>query len=250
MRSRTVGHIRAKGAFDFVTEIDEAVDSLLSASLPALLPGSVVVSEEMSDRDWRFTRPTWIVDPVDGTSNLIYGAQESAVSIALVLDGQPAAGVVYNPFTGELYSAGAGCGARLCGEPIAPRPADTLAQSLVGFGTSPYDKRILMEDMELLRDVFTRCIDLRRGGSAALDLCHVACGRLAAFFERELRPWDYAAGIVILREAGARITTFSGGDPSLSRIDSILATNGRIHDEMLRLFAPYAHRHPAPAGED
>ncbi len=239
MVSHTDRRIHEKGAFNFVTEVDMAVDAWLAEALPALVPGSVVVSEEIPDQDYRFSRPTWIVDPVDGTTNLIYGARESAVSICLVLEGRPAAGVVFNPFSGEMYSAFEGRGARLNGEPLSPRPDTSLQESLIGFGTSPYDKSMLEEDMPLVLAVFARCIDLRRGGSAALDLCHVACGRLTGFFERELRPWDFAAGIVILTEAGARVTTFGGDAPSLARPDSILASNGLIHDEMLGILAPY-----------
>ena len=239
MAARPVERVSEKGAFDFVTEVDMAINAYLADALPALVPGSIVVSEETAGQDYRFERPTWIIDPVDGTTNLIFGANESAVSIGLVAGGAPQAGVVYNPFADEMYSAQSGGGAFLNGQPIRPRPDLFLRDSLIGFGTSPYDKSMLIADLPLFSAIFSQCIDLRRGGSAALDLCHVACGRLTGFFERELRPWDFAAGLVILMEAGATVTTFSGRTPSLACPDSILASNGAIHGELLSLIEPF-----------
>jgi myo-inositol-1(or 4)-monophosphatase len=240
MTASPVARVEEKSAFNFVTELDMAVNAYLAEALPELVSGSVVVSEETSDRDYRFERATWIVDPVDGTTNLIYGANQSAVSICLVENGRPAAGVVYNPFADEMYSASAGGGAYLGGLPIKPRPDAFLRDSLIGFGTSPYNKKLLLADLPLLAAVFSECIDLRRSGSAALDLCYVACGRLTGFFERWLRPWDYAAGLVILSEAGAMLSTFDGSAPDIAHSASILASNGRIHDELLSLTRPYA----------
>ena len=239
MSARPVAKVSEKGAFDFVTEVDMAINEYLADALPALVPGSIVVSEETAGQDYRFDQPTWIIDPVDGTTNLIFGANESAVSIGLVAEGAPRAGVVYNPFADEMYSALSGGGAYLNGSPIRPRPDLFLCDSLIGFGTSPYDKSMLIADLPMFAAIFTRCIDLRRGGSAALDLCHVACGRLSGFFERELRPWDFAAGLVILMEAGATVTTFNGRKPSLACPESILASNGAIHDELLALITPF-----------
>ena len=228
--------VTEKGAFDFVTEVDMAVNQYLMAALPELLPGSVVFSEESGSEDKRLLLPTWIVDPVDGTTNLIYDTQQSAVSVCLVENGRPLIGAVYNPYADELFTAAHGDGAFLNGFRLATRPDQTLAESLVGFGTSPYEKRLLLQDLPLLGAVFTRCIDLRRSGSAALDLCHVACGRLTVFFERILQPWDYAAGALILTESGGRITTFSGGALPFAAGASILASNGPVHEELLDLF--------------
>ena len=240
MTDRPVARVEEKSAFNFVTELDMAVNTYLAEALPSLVPHSVVVSEETSARDYRFEHPTWIVDPVDGTTNLIYGANQSAVSICLVENGRPAAGVVYNPFADEMYSAYAGGGACLGGLPIAPRPDAFLRESLIGFGTSPYNKQLFLDDMPMLAAVFAECIDLRRSGSAALDLCYVACGRLTGFFERWLRPWDYAAGMVILSEAGATICTFDGSAPDIAHSSSIVAGNGRIQEELLSLILPFA----------
>mgnify|MGYP000870769384 CR=1 FL=1 len=159
----------------------------------------------------------------------------SAVSLALAVRGVLTLAFVYNPYTDELFEAVVNQGARLNGVAIRASARSLLSDSLIGFGTTPYAREQAHITFLLLEQVFLRSLEIRRSGSAALDLAYVACGRLDGFFELHLQPWDYAAGGLILQEAGGRITNWRGAAPSLRYGDSILATNGPIHPALLEL---------------
>ncbi len=228
-------HIKVKGRSDFVTEVDMAVQTLLCGKLQALYPDIQFMGEEKDNSDIDFSRPVWILDPVDGTTNLIHRFPESCISLGFVADHQILAGIIYNPYHDELYFAKKGEGAYLNGKPIHVRPTAELSESLVSVGTSPYQHELAGKVFRQIINVYLRSADIRRMGSSAIDLAYVACGRTDAFFELVLRPWDYAAGQLIVTEAGGKITDFDGNPIFPDRPVAVLASNGLIHDEIIRL---------------
>ncbi len=229
------GHLNRvdeKAPFDLVTDADTEAEKAIVAIIRSAFPGHTVMAEEsgLTAGDTEFR---WLVDPLDGTVNFAHGIAFAAVSIAVAQGTEPRVGLVFNPFSGELFSAIAGRGARLNGQPIRVCSADRVSDSLLATGF-PYDRGHL----EALTRRLQRCIHAARGirrfGSAALDLCFVACGRFAGYWEQKLQPWDTAAGGLIVQEAGGRVTDFAGR-PFRIGGDEILATNRRVHDEMTAL---------------
>ena len=198
-----------QGHANFVTEYDRRVQLFLQERLAGILPEAVFVGEEEDVHPGINSGYAWIVDPIDGTTNFMRGYRTSAVSVALLKDAVPLAGLVYNPFSGELFSAEKGKGACLNGSPIHVS-GRTLENGLVIFGTAPYYQELEDDTFALMRSYYRRCLDIRRSGSAALDLCNVACGRAELFFELRLSPWDYAAGALIVEEAGGIVRTIDG----------------------------------------
>lgn len=223
----------AKSKANYVTDIDLAVERFMVSRLRGLTPDFDLITEESPPEVTDDTRPTWILDPVDGTTNLMRGYRHSAVSLALAAGGQPILGLIYNPYSDELFTAAAGYGATLNGRPIRVSDRKRLADGLIGFGTTPYDRQLARRTFAQVEKIFLKSLEIRRSGSAALDLAYVACGRLDGFFEQILQPWDYAAGSIIVREAGGRVTNHQGEPPSLQRGDSILASNTFLHDVLL-----------------
>ncbi len=229
--SARVSQVREKGLDDFVTQADLAVQEMLRTELSRRWPGIGLLAEEDAARPEERNRPLWILDPIDGTNNLIHSFRESAVSLALWDGNRTVMGVVYNPFQQETFSATLGRGARCNGRPIRVSERPDLAHSLAIFGTSPYEKERADLVFQQAKEVYLRTEDLRRGGSAALELCKVASGRAELYFEFNLKPWDYAAGQLILHEAGGMCTDLAGGKLPVTENADILATNGRIHGE-------------------
>ncbi|MGA3299141.1 MAG: inositol monophosphatase family protein, partial [Candidatus Acidiferrales bacterium] len=175
-------------------------------------------------------RYEWHVDPLDGTTNFAHGYPCFAVSIGLLLDGEPIVGVVFNPVSDELFSTMRGAGAFLNGKPVHVSTIEKLSTSLVATGF-PTHKRGDNGNIHYYWQYTLRSHGVRRDGSAALDLCSVACGRFEAFWEFGLKSWDTAAGILLVQEAGGKVTDLSGGAYRAGGPD-ILVSNGRIHDEM------------------
>lgn len=227
--------VSAKGAKDYVTQVDLAVSAFLSNRLPGLLPGSRVISEEDTQAPPLDDGYCWIIDPVDGTTNLIYGLPLYAISIGLFWQREPVLGVVYNPATGEMFSGAKGEGAYLNGEPIQVCGDDSIEGTLVLAETNPYGDRTRSRTTEVIGRVFLDCIDYRVTGSAALDVCYVACGRGGVFLSESLEAWDCAGGCAILLEAGGRFTDWQGEPfPFGKKGDStFLASNGILHDRAL-----------------
>ena len=224
------------GHANFVTSVDKAVQDYLSAALQSSLPGSRFIGEEQ-DNDALTDAPTWIIDPVDGTTNLIHDYRQSAVSIALCENGEPVLAAVYQPYSDEMFFAEKGRGATLNGQPIRVSTTD-FDRALVGFGTSPYRAELAQKSMALALAFLTRCADIRRSGSAALDLAHVACGRLDVFFEMTLSPWDYAAGALLVTEAGGQFTMpFGDGAVRFDRPQGVLAASNTCAQAALELLA-------------
>ena len=227
--------IKTKGVGDFVTQVDLAVQTYLKDFLEERYPEIQFMGEEEGAMAQDLNRPMWILDPIDGTTNLIHDYRESAVSLAL-WDGQSVVlGVVYNPFTDEVFSAALGRGARLNGKTIHVSRRPDLAHSLSIFGTSPYHKQWADKVFAKAKALFLRSEDVRRGGSAALDLCRVAAGRAEVYFEYDLKPWDYAAGMLIVKEAGGLCTDLEAKPLPVVKNGDILATNGIVHKEASRL---------------
>ena len=200
--------ITVKGRANFVTSCDFAVQEQLKGALAARWPDAGFYSEEQVNQP-KPAGPCWVLDPVDGTANLMSGLGQSAISLALLQDGQPVFGAVYNPFTGDLFHAAAGGGAFLGDTPLAVSEVP-LADGLAAVGTAPYDRSLAGANFALFEQLFAACADLRRIGSAALDLAYVAAGRMVGYVERNLKPWDFAAGVLLVQEAGGRVCQFDG----------------------------------------
>ena len=230
-------HIRKKGRSDYVTQVDMAVQNFFAQELPKHWPQIQFMSEEKSNEDLDPNAPMWVLDPVDGTCNLIHDLRLSAISLALVEGGMVTLGIVYHPYTGELFHAIRGQGAYLNGTPIHVSDQEELADSLVAIGTSPYHKEWAEENFALFRRIFDQCSDIRRMGSAALDLAYVACWRLDAYLERGLKPWDFAAGMLLVEEAGGQVWDYQYGTPVPTQPWDIFAHNGRIGRD-IPLLAP------------
>lgn len=189
-----------EGHFNYVTDMDLKIQEFLRKALPSVVPDSQFFSEEQENRQLSDV-PTWIVDPIDGTINFMRGRGCSAVSVALLKDKTPILAAVYNPFTKEMFTAEKGKGCHLNGEQVSVSDRG-FEKALVTFGTSPYVPALARQGMQAAYQMLLKAGDLRRSGSAALDLAWVACGRCECFFEMELSPWDYAAGALLVTEAG------------------------------------------------
>lgn len=226
--------ITRKGRIDLVTETDVAVEEMLKGELAGLLPGSNFLAEE-SAKDGELSEFTWIIDPIDGTTNFAHGLPMVANSIALWHSGRVVLGVVNLPLLGEKFTAVEGEGAFLNGEPIHVADQSDLEQCLLATGF-PY---AIEEHLETILKHLHRLLPLtqgiRRPGAAALDLAYVACGRYDGFYESALNPWDTAAGWLLVKEAGGRISEYDAGCKYGFDSLTILATNGRIHDTLSRL---------------
>ncbi len=216
---------------DLVTQYDRLVQERLIAAISEMLPGAEFISEESAEKGDIGASDAFIIDPIDGTTNFIHGMGNCASSVAWYKSGKPHYGAVYDPNACEFFEAKAGEGAYLNGKQIHVSDA-TLQDSIVLFGTAPYNPELAELTFSLVRKVFGKCQDVRRMGSAALDICHVACGRAGLYFEATLSPWDYAAASLILRESGGKFVDFSGNEITLSlEKTSVIAGNMKIIDE-------------------
>lgn len=194
---------------DVVTEYDTAIQGEIINRLLVKYPAAGVVAEEGLASAIPYRELVFVIDPIDGTMNFVKGFSQSCVSIGCLKQGAPYAGVVYNPFTEEIFTAERGCGAFLNSRPIHVTDSP-LSDTVVVFGTAPYNSECNDETFSKLRSVYPRCLDVRRMGSAALDICSVACGRAGLYFEAKLSLWDYTAAAAILLEAGGRLLDFEG----------------------------------------
>ena len=222
-----VSRVSEKGRADYVTGADRGVQDFLARELALLAPEVGLYAEEQINEAPDPGRAYWILDPVDGTTNLIHDYQLSAVSLGLCERGRMTFGVVYNPFADETFTAERGGGAFLNGRPVHVSACTAFRDSLISFGATPYRKEMARILFPVYQRIYEQIADFRRGGSAALELCHVAAGRLDGYFEGDLKPWDYAAGRLIAEEAGAVCTTFAGDPlPIFERADIIACTPG------------------------
>lgn len=250
IRSRVgrIERVRAKGVHDLVTEVDEAAERLITERLDAAFPGYATLAEE-STPDLAAVaagtdRPRWIIDPIDGTTNFTHGLAPFCVSIGLQDGGDLVLGVVYEIGADELFAAVRGRGLTLNGEPAGVSATEALGDSLVTTGFPFREFDYVDAYLGVMRRFMHETRGLRRPGSAAADLAYVACGRFDAFFEAGLAPWDVAAGIVLVREGGGRVTgLLPGADPLFG--GQLAATNGALHDAVLEVAAPLGAAHAA-----
>src|SRR5215216_7422464 len=236
--------VRFKGAIDLVTEADQAAEDLIADRLRALCPDHDLLCEEGSVGLTAGNAYRWVVDPLDGTTNFAHGLPTFAVSIALEDAGVPVVGVVYDPMRDELFVARRGGGATLNGAPIHVSGVDRLISSILVTGFS-YDFERRAQQAEIWLDFLTRVQAIRQTGSAALNLCYIAAGRLEGYWERGISPWDVSAGAVIVTEAGGTVTDMRGG-AFHSDDREILASNGKLHPGLLDIIT--AHD-VAPTGQ-
>jgi len=225
--------IRKKGAIDLVTEADIESEKAIIETIRSAFPDHGFLAEEsgMAQGD---PGQYWIIDPLDGTTNFAHGVGLFCISIAFAAAGRIVCGIVLNPISGELFTAVKGEGAFLNGVPISVSSVEHLEESLLVTGF-PYNVRDTLQTIvPRVESCLTASQGLRRLGSAALDLCYVACGRFEAFWEEHLKPWDTAAGWLIAEEAGAVSTDFSNRPFDLDKKE-LLTSNGKIHKEMLAL---------------
>ena len=220
---------------DMVTVVDFASQEKIVAMIRKEFANDYILAEESPDKDINegvsMGSRRWIIDPLDGTTNYIHAYPMFAVNIALEVDGRVDLGVTYDPMRDELFSAVRGGGAHLNGRPIHVSGIEAKNRTLLATGF-PFRARQYLDDyLKTFRYFFNNARGLRRGGSAALDIAYVAVGRVDAFWEATLSPWDMAAGIVLVEEAGGRVTDFFRGTDSLTN-GHIVATNGRFHDWM------------------
>ena len=222
-----------EGKKNFVTKYDVAVQDFLFKELGKAFPDAQFIGEE-GENDFSTDGLRFIIDPIDGTTNFMQDYRCSCISVALCNGNDVVAGVVYNPYTNEIFSAEKGKGAYLNGDRIcvSERP---LSDGLALFGTSPYHPENTDETFALLRKVFDLSRDIRRSGSAAFDICTVACGRCEVFFEKGLQPWDIAAGTLILKEAGGIALNYDGTEISFSTPNDVVFANPKAYKEFITL---------------
>jgi myo-inositol-1(or 4)-monophosphatase len=224
--------IDKKGTIDLVTEVDVAVERAFRTMMGERFPDHQILAEEMGGAAAAPAGPCWVFDPIDGTTNYAHGLPIFCASLALEIDGVPEVAAVYDPNRKELFTAERGGGAFLNGVPLHVSSAEQLVDAMLVTGF-PYDVHSRVEEIVGL---FARFVGqaraVRRLGSAAIDLCWVAAGRMDAFWESDLKPWDIAGGALILAEAGGRLTNLDG-QPFTSRGGQVLATNGQLHEAML-----------------
>ncbi len=233
--------IELKGAIDLVTEVDKAAEALLVGGLQQSFPEHDFLAEE-NDYGCRGASHKWIIDPLDGTTNFAHGFPWFAVSIGLEIEGEICLGVIYHPMMNELFTAVKGEGAALNGTRLQVSKRAPLQSSLLATGF-PYDCATDMENnFAHFFNFQLNCRGIRRAGAAALDLAYVAAGRIDGFWECKLKPWDVAAGVLLVKEAGGRVSGIDGAPYSVYN-HRIVASNGLIHEEMLAIL-----KRPAPAG--
>lgn len=227
--------IREKSSHvDLVTLYDPMVQEFLRSRLMALLPEAGFLGEEDATHDIAGKRQLFIVDPIDGTMNFIRGLHHSSISVALAVDGVVTHAVVYNPYYDEMFSAQRGKGAWLNGQRLHVTQ-HAVHDSLVLFGSAIYYRETIPETLRFVEALLPNCLDFRRGGSAALDCCYVAAGRADLFFECKLCPWDYAAGGLIVTEAGGIATQLNGSPLALMQRGSVAMGNAVNHPELLAI---------------
>ena len=233
LRARDAAVHQKEGHFNFVTDADAAIEAYLKETLLPLIPGSCFFGEE-EENDPLTEEPTFVVDPIDGTTNFIRNRNLSVVSIALLEKKTPVLGIIYNPYADEMFTAEKGKGAYLNGEQIHVSDMP-FEKALISYGTSPYDVDLVVRTMRAAEKFLIESGDLRRSGSAAVDLADVACGRSDIMFEMRLRPWDIAAGSLLIQEAGGVFYSLGHDAPYYDSAAGVLAANQLCHEKALEI---------------
>ncbi len=228
--------VNLKGTLDFVTNIDIAISDYLKSELKKVSPEVDFFCEEEKGC---LSENCWILDPIDGTTNLVYDYKMSAVSLAHYKNGEILFGVVYNPFTDEIFSAVKGQGAFYNEMRKIMVSNREMKDALVEFGINCAHKEKAKINFQIAKDVFENCVDIRRVSSAALDLAYISIGRIDGYFEGVLKPWDIAAGSLILTEAGGVITDYNDKKIDLSKPTSVIAGNPKVHKKLIEIVNKY-----------
>lgn len=228
-----VRHIERKAGAGIVTEADKHAESYLMRKIFRKFPKSSIITEE-TGKHGEDQGLVWVIDPLDGTTNYAHGFPWFCISIGVYEDGQPRAGVIYQPLTKERFFAERGKGAFLNGKRLKVSKTPALQDALLGTGFYYSTGQQLSEEIEIFRRVQDKALGVRRPGSAALDLAYVACGRYDGFWERGLAAWDVAAGFLLVQEAGGKITNYQGKDVGIFDSEAV-ATNGVLHEPILKL---------------
>ena len=224
------------GSSNFVTQYDVNVQNFVIERFKAILPEAEFLAEEKENDDESINKKyCFIIDPIDGTANFINGYRHSCISVAIVSCGEAIFGAVYNPYQNEMFHAVKGEGAYLNGKRITTAER-TIDRAIVAFGTAPYHKDDLTDKtFALAREFFLTANDLRRSGSAALDLAYIAAGRNDIFFEAVLQPWDITAGLLLIEEAGGRMTDFDSSPIKIGKPTPVLAASSSLYDTALAI---------------
>jgi myo-inositol-1(or 4)-monophosphatase len=230
--------VESKGRYDFASEVDRNAEAEIIRELRRAFPKDAILAEESGAGGVENARFTWVIDPLDGTHNYLRGFPHFSISIALLDKGEPLHGVVYDPLRDELFTASRGSGAFLNDRRIRVSARLGLAGALLGTGFPFRQREHLPAHLDMVRALLVEGEDLRRTGSAALDLAYVACGRLDAYFEMGLKPWDIAAGQLLVREAGGRCVDFTGG-PDFVRSGHVVAGNIKVTEAMVAAIKPH-----------
>jgi len=224
-----------KASKDLVTKYDVAVENFLKEKFALEFKDFNVIAEESDNSNLEFSNSI-IVDPIDGTTNFVNKVPHTCISVGVYKDKKPFIGIVYNPILDELYTAVVGEGAYLNGERLQVSDESTFQKALLSTGF-PYSNATNKDDLndviEKIAYILPRCQDIRRLGSAAIDLCFVARGTYEGYYEMNLKAWDVSAGLIILQEAGGKVSTLDGSDYTLFEDKYIVASNGLIHNELI-----------------
>lgn len=223
-----------QGRANFVTKYDVEVQAFLYKKLSKLYPNAAFLGEEDATHEDINGEFCFIIDPIDGTTNFIFDYKHSAISVGLMKQQEIVAGVIYNPYLDELFYAEKGMGAFLNDVPLKLSNL-SLSEGVVAMGTCPYYREKADETFHIARKLYDKALDLRRTGSAALDICYVAAGRIVLYYEMLLSPWDYAAGSLILTEAGGRISTMDKNELNHLSACSVIAATPAAFEEYFQL---------------
>jgi myo-inositol-1(or 4)-monophosphatase len=229
-----------KGKNDFVSYVDKGSEKMLVERLSEVLPEAGFLTEEGTSTK-KGAKYCWVIDPLDGTTNFVHGLPLYAISIGLMEDNEPVAGVIHVVGGNEVYTGWKDGGAWLNGKRIKVSGAKTLADSLIATGLPYSDFGRLDEYMKLLSWLCMNTQGIRRMGSASIDIAYVACGRFEVFYEYGLHPWDIAAGIIILREAGGKISDFKGNERNLTG-EEVVSSNGNVFPEILEIVSKFMNK--------
>lgn len=228
--------VNLKGSADFVTAVDLKISEFLKNELKKLTPDIGFMSEEESGE---IAEKRWILDPIDGTTNLVYDYNMSSVSLAYFDGKRVDFGVIYNPFNGDLFVAKHGEGAYLNGERLASAPDRELTECIIEFGAGSTKKQYTEQSFAIAKEVFANCLDIRRICSSALAIAYVAAGKLNGYFERVIKPWDYAAATLMLEECGAICSDWNGEPIQYEKASSFVCGTKKAYEFLLKTIENY-----------
>ncbi len=226
-----------QGRANFVTKYDVEVQDFLFRELSALYPEAIFIGEEDESNTKLTEGYCFIIDPIDGTTNFIFDYKHSCIAVGLMYQKNMIAGVVYNPYVNEMFYAELGKGAYLNGRQLCLKD-HSLEEGVVAIGTCPYYREYADETFRIARKLYDKALDIRRTGSAALDICYVAAGRIVLYYEMQLSPWDYAAASMILTEAGGFISAMDQSGLSFNKLCSAIAATPTAYQEYFTLLRP------------